>query len=470
MRQQKAVELCKFSSQILLYGGSRSGKTTLIVAVIILRALKFPNTKHLMVRLHATSSRRTLFETTVPFVLKNIADNLWSMCKIHQQEMRIEFPNGSEIFIDGVEDKDRLDKMLGSEYASIFLDECSQISYKAYTFALTRLSGGPKNMKKLLFLAENPPLIFHWTYQLFFQNINPVTKNNIDAKGMVAIQINPSDNVKNIGEDYIKSLEENLEGNAKERFLYGRFTDIVEGGVYSAELSRARKEGRISYGIKEQEGYPIHAVFDIGMGDATSIWTVQNVEDKLYFLSYYENNNQALNYYVDYLLSSEFKYYQLIFPHDVKNRWWGSGDTIYGMAYKASSKNNWKLWVLPKTSISDGINAAKSKFKNCYFAESNCERGLVALGNYKYDWKTEQNVSSPVPIHDWSSHCADAFRYACLAQKNTGKKLYDRQNAIQSQKNGLYLDLDLEWQQIERKNMGSFPTRISSNEWIDKII
>jgi hypothetical protein len=62
-------------------------------------------------------------------------------------------------------------------------------------------------------------------------------------------------------------------------------------------LLKAEKEDRIKE-IKEAEGYPIVAVFDIGISDATAIWTVQYAEDKILFLDYYENTNEALPHYI----------------------------------------------------------------------------------------------------------------------------------------------------------------------------
>jgi phage terminase large subunit len=357
------------------------------------------------------------------YVLKNIAqEDLLPLCDIHIQDMRIVLPNKSIIYVDGTEDNIRLEKLLGREFSTIFLDEVSQTSYQTYTILQTRLS--QKNeLKKLLLLTENPPHMGHWTHKVFFEGINPTTKLPISLDDKVAIKMNPVDNVENIGAGYIESLENNLDTNSKERFLYGNFVDVVENAVYGEELQRAKKEERIRDRISVQEGYDIKAVFDIGMADSTAIWTIQYVQDKIFFLDYYENQNESLEHYIKYLSTNGYKYSQLILPHDARNKWWGNGNTIYGMAYNAAKKNNWLLKVLPQASLIDGINAAKGMWRRCYFNKSKCEKGLEALRNYKYDFNESLNVSNPTPIHDWASHGCDAFRYACLSYTYSQKKV-----------------------------------------------
>jgi phage terminase large subunit len=61
-KQEEAVGICGASKEILFYGGSRSGKTTLILLTVILRALNAPNSRHFLLRLYAASARESLFE------------------------------------------------------------------------------------------------------------------------------------------------------------------------------------------------------------------------------------------------------------------------------------------------------------------------------------------------------------------------------------------------------------------------
>ena len=49
-KQYDAIELMKKFPEVLLEGGSRSGKTFIGIYALIFRATKFPNSKHLVVR------------------------------------------------------------------------------------------------------------------------------------------------------------------------------------------------------------------------------------------------------------------------------------------------------------------------------------------------------------------------------------------------------------------------------------
>ena len=64
-------------------------------------------------------------------------------------------PNGSTIWIGGLDDKERSEKILGNEYATIFLNETSQISFDSYEMIRTRLNA-PKGMRGKMILDYNP--------------------------------------------------------------------------------------------------------------------------------------------------------------------------------------------------------------------------------------------------------------------------------------------------------------------------
>lgn len=422
-KQIEVVDKGLNMADILLYGGSSSGKSILNAAIVVSRAMYCKESHHLACRLHATAARESLFEDTFSFVLKNIGDeDLTPHCDIKEKDMKIKLPNGSVIFIGGTEDKERLEKLLGRTFSTIFIDEASQCSYSVYDLLWTRLR--EKNvLKKLFLLSENPPHTGHWTYKIFFEGIHPISKLPIPIHNKLAMKMNPHDNLDNIAPGYIQSLKDRLDASSQERFIYGNFTDIVQDAIYGEEILKAKAEGRISDDIKEQDGYPLQASFDIGL-DTTAIWTFQCTEDrKIYFLDYFSDFNQPFTYYLDYLKKSGYRYSQLLFPHDVKKKFYGDLNSIYSMAHKEAQKNHWSLRVLPQMPIADGISIVKSFLNHSYINKSKCAKGLECLRNYKYDYNEILNISKPAPLHDWSSHGADSFRYACVGYVKTPKKI-----------------------------------------------
>lgn len=228
-KQKEATSvMASEAKSVMLYGGSRSGKTVKIVRSIIIRACK-EKSRHVSFRNKFNHAKTSLWLDTVPKVLKMCFPNLkYDVCK---SDYYISFPNGSEYWIAGLDDDTRVEKVLGKEYSTIHFNEASQIDYKSVNTAMTRLA--EKNgLSKKAYFDENPPSKTHWSYWLFIKKLDPV--NNIplsNPDNYASMLMNPSDNIDNIDEDYIDMLSE-LPQKDKERFLYGMFNDANDGVVY----------------------------------------------------------------------------------------------------------------------------------------------------------------------------------------------------------------------------------------------
>ena len=166
LKQQEAKGLLRGPQRhTLLVGGSRSGKTTLLVHEIAARALKAGNSRHAILRLHANVARTSIALDTLPKVFR-----LWfptEPLKRHRVEGYFSLKNGSEIWIGGLGDQDQVEKILGKEYATIFLNECSQIPYASVLVTLTRLAQVVKDLPQTAFYDLNPTNKVHWTNILF---------------------------------------------------------------------------------------------------------------------------------------------------------------------------------------------------------------------------------------------------------------------------------------------------------------
>ena len=62
----------------------------------------------------------------------------------------------------------------------------------------------------------------------------------------------------------------------------------------------------------------------------------------------------------------------------------------------------------------------RSLLPKCWFDADKCSKGVEALKLYRSDYDEKHGVLRPKPIHDWTSHCADAFRYAAISADFTG--------------------------------------------------
>lgn len=230
------------AKHILLDGGSRSGKTALFVRAICSRAIKAPRSRHAILRFRFAHVKESIGMDTLPKIMRECFPQV--PCNINKSDWFLPLPNKSEIWLGGIDDKERTEKILGKEFATILLNECSQIPYNSRNLIVTRLAqkceyelGGERRILALkMYYDQNPPSKSHWAYQLFYQNRDPDSKQPIgDAQDYVHMTINPRDNLANLPADYIASLEK-LPARLRRRFLDGLYGDAAADALWTEEL------------------------------------------------------------------------------------------------------------------------------------------------------------------------------------------------------------------------------------------
>jgi phage terminase large subunit len=229
--QRKALSLVKSTAKhILLFGGSRSGKTTLLVMVLIYRAIQYPGSRHLICRLRLKDARSSvLHETLLPWLDKTIGSERYHYVK---HENYISIYNGSEIWIGGLGDREQVDRILGHEYNTIYFNEVSQLSYHAVTTAYSRLAMKTPGCRNVFLYDCNPGSPLHWTYKIFVRKIDFKTEEPINKPELyISMLINPIDNMDHLDSGYIEDVLDNLPEKQKARFLSGLWVK-GEGCIY----------------------------------------------------------------------------------------------------------------------------------------------------------------------------------------------------------------------------------------------
>lgn len=221
-----------------LFGGSRSGKTYLLIRQVVLRALKSDNSRHAVFRFRFNAIKASVVMDTFPKVMATAFKGV--SYTINKTDFYAEFQNGSQIWFGGLDDKERTEKILGMEFVTIYFNEASQIPYQSILMAITRLAQrvgqvGGKSLKPRAFYDLNPPSKAHWSYQLFILKRDPETKKPLlYPDDYVSYQINPLDNAENISETYLKQLE-SLPARERMRFLLGQFADATPNALFTFE-------------------------------------------------------------------------------------------------------------------------------------------------------------------------------------------------------------------------------------------
>lgn len=182
------------------------------------------------------------------------------------------------------------------------------------------------------------------------------------------------------------------------------------GAVYARQLAKAREESRICR-VPYDPSCQVFTAWDLGFGDATAIWWLQFVGRELRWLDYYENAGEQLDHYVQIVKGKNFNYANHYLPHDGGH---GNirGESVSRQLYSMGFPNI----VLPReTDITPGIELLRQTIAYSVFDAEKCKDGIHALENYGYEWDEDRSVFKNKPRHDWTSHCADAARYAAIA-------------------------------------------------------
>lgn len=233
-KQKEATKLLSALKYVLLVGGSRSGKTFLAVRSIIIRAVKVKS-RHLICRFRFNSVKTSIGMDTIPKVMSLCFPDL--PYKLNKTDWFVTLPNGSEIWLAGTDDKERTEKILGTEFSTIYFNESSQFTdYEVITMLLTRLAEKTELINKAWFDC-NPPSKKHWTYLVFVEGKLPKTGESVPnyERDYGYILMNPGDNLENLPPDYIEMLE-GLPRRQRQRFLEGKFLLDVEGALWTQSM------------------------------------------------------------------------------------------------------------------------------------------------------------------------------------------------------------------------------------------
>ena len=211
--------------RILLDGGARSTKTVLSCCWLIGQAATYPGALILMARKVRDHARNSLYKDTLHKLVGRRRD-----IRFHDGDMELRFRNGSIIRVDGLDTKERVDKILGTEYDHIFFNEASQMTWETVTTVLTRLARGVVPVRKAIFDC-NPKSQRHWLYKAGVLRQDPTTGAPLkDAATWARQSWTPYDN-PHLPADALATLEA-LTGSQRRRMLLGEWCD-AEGAVYS---------------------------------------------------------------------------------------------------------------------------------------------------------------------------------------------------------------------------------------------
>lgn len=319
--------------------------------------------------------------------------------KTNEQLMRITLINGSQLQIVG---SDNFDALVGVNLAGAIFSEYALQDPRGYQFL-------------------RPVLTANKGWAIFIST--PRGKNTLFDLYQIAKQSDDwwvshltVEDTKHISLDLIQ--KEKDEGVMSEDLIqqeyYCSFTQGIEGSYFSKYVDTARAEDRIGI-VPWEPSYKVHTAWDLGPSrDDTAIIFFQEIGKTIRIIDCYSNTKQGFEHYAKVLAEKPYIFGKHIAPFDIAVFEMGSGMTRYEKARSLGIQ----FTVAPppaKIDRMDGIEAVRSTFGRIWIDDKKCDRLVKALENYRQEWDSKKNVYKSNPLHDWSSHYADAMRYLCIS-------------------------------------------------------
>lgn len=312
----------------------------------------------------------------------------------NESELRVDLPNGGRIRLYGAENADRL---RGLYLDGLVLDEYADMAPSVWGEVL------------------RPTLTDRQGWCVFIGT--PKGRNSFynvwEAAGgdpsWFRCMMRASDTGL-VPQSELDDLRKLLTPEQYEQEMQCSFEAAILGAYYGKEVTDAERAGRITSVPYERE-LPVYVSYDLGIGDSTALWFFQVAPDGVRFLDHYESHGQPLAHYAGVIASKPYKVDTDWVPHDAKVRELGTGRTRVETLKELGRNPR----LVPNHKLEDGINAARVGFPRFWFDEVKCRYGLEAVRQYRTDFDEKTRAFKSTPKHDWTSHTADAFRYAAMA-------------------------------------------------------
>lgn len=324
--------------------------------------------------------------------------------RTNNQEMIIEFVNGSTWQVLG---SDNYDNLVGASPAGIIFSEYALANPAAWDYFRPMLA---ENHGFAFFISTVRG--YNHFYQLgeyaktskewFFQEVSADTSGVFTAE---TLQRELEEIQAKRGEDEGLSI-----------FRQEYFNDpnaAIPGAYYAKIIAKLKDAGQIT-SVPYEPNLPVTTAWDLGIGDSTAIWFAQQVGKEVRIIDHLENSGVGLDWYVKQLSNKPYVYHEHLLPHDANVSELGTGkrriDTLRDLGLN-------KTRVLPALSVDDGINAVRLLLPRCWFDKTKTEKGLNCLINYQREYDEKLQTFKDRPLHDWSSHSSDGFRYLAIGLK-----------------------------------------------------
>jgi phage terminase large subunit len=367
------------------YGGRGSGKSWGFARALLLQGVVAP-----LQVLCAREIQKSVSDSVYRLLVNQIeALGLGDFYSI--QATLIRGANGTEFTFAGLRHNiNSLKSIEGTD--RVWIEEAQTVSKASWQTLIPTI----RKPNSEIWISFNPELDTDETYQRFVRDPPP---------GALVRRINWSDNPW--FPQVLRDEMELLKARDPDAYLWiweGNPKAVLDGAIFSQEIRKATAEGRFTR-VPYERQKPVQTFWDLGRADMTSIWFAQQVGFEFRLIDFYQSRGFDLSHYLKELQKREYVYGTCYLPHDAKHELLASPRTIAKQVEDAG----YRVEVVPVTRKVDQINAARTVFPRCWFDADKCADGLNALRRYRYGVNPESGQYTKDPLHDDSSHAADAY-------------------------------------------------------------
>ncbi len=332
----------------------------------------------------------------------------------NESELRVDLPNGARIRLYGA---DNYDRMRGIYLDGVVLDEYADMDPRAWAEVIRPALSDRQGWATFIGTPKGRNAFFEIMHggETFGGAVNDPDWFSMTLK---------ASETKLVADEELAAMRKVLTPEQYEQELECSFDAAIVGAYYGREMAALESQKRIMR-VPWEPSLPVYTAWDLGLDDATAIWFAQLAGTEVRLIDYYEANNTALSEVARVIRNEKpYTYGEHYLPHDVQIREMMTNKSRKESLEALQVRN---IVVTPAERVEEGINAARMMLPKCVFDAEQCKRGIEALKQYRREWDDKLKTFRLRPLHDWTSHGADAFRYLAMNLKpkaNAQKLVY----------------------------------------------
>ena len=328
---------------------------------------------------------------------------------INNTEMYVEFTNGSLLYVLG---SDSYDNLVGNNPLGVVFSEWPLCDPRSWDYIRPILAenggwamfcGTPRGKNHGYTMLKNASKLKDRWY------VSVLTANDtVDNEGnpIITPEIIQNERDEGMSEDMIQ----------QEYFC--SFEALLPGLVYKDELRAAIEQNRIT-NVPIDPTLPINTAWDLGYNDQTSIWFWQAVGNEIRLVDYHQDNRKSVQHYCNNVIKTwaikhgcRYETGRHLGPHDCEKHDM-NGKTA--QMYAAECGIRMERTARPHRKR-DGLAAVRKLWYRIWIDDSRegSQLGYACLSSYHREKDEEKDTFKDEPVHDWSSHGADALQTLAL--------------------------------------------------------